>query len=273
MASSSLKTDTQAVQTTLSLLQDIFGSDQLPNFGVRLWDGTTWQSRPEAGEALRFTLVLQHTGALRSMLLPPSELNMGEAYIYNDYDVEGDFLGAFEIGDYLLDERWGKLAQARFGKRLLSLPKTGQPRPRDVAVKLHGTLHSKERDRQAVTYHYDRSNDFYALWLDRRMVYSCAYFDDVVTTLADAQIAKIDYILRKVRLQPGDTLLDIGCGWGALVVRAAQKFGARALGITLSREQHAEGMRRIAAAGVVDFSDKAAKKMDLHHFDDPKPSK
>src|SRR5579864_649659 len=176
MASSSLRADAQAVQTTLSLVQEIFGGVQLPNFSVRLWDGTVWQSRPEAGEAPRFTLVLQHPGALRAMLLPPSELNLGEAYIYNDYDVEGDLAGAFEMGEYLMDEHWGKMAQARYGKRLLGLPRTGQPRPRDVAAKLHGTLHSKERDRQAVTYHYDRSNDFYALWLDRRMVYSCAYF-------------------------------------------------------------------------------------------------
>ncbi len=252
MASWSLKTDAQAVQTTLSLLQDIFGSDQLPNFGVRLWDGTTWQSRPEAGEAPRFTLVLQHPGALRSMLLPPSELNMGEAYIYNDYDVEGDLLGAFELGDYLLDERWGKMAQARFGKRLLSLPKTGQPRPRDVAVKLHGTLHSKERDRQAVTYHYDRSNDFYALWLDRRMVYSCAYFASSDDDIDTAQERKLDYICRKLRLQAGERLLDIGCGWGGLVIYAAQHYGVEAYGITLSEPQAELAQRRIQEAGLAD---------------------
>ena len=250
MATPSLKSTDQAVQTTLSLLQEIFGSDQLPNFSVRLWDGTTWQSRPGAGEAPRFTLVLQHPGALRSMLLPPSELNLGEAYIYNDYDVEGDLLGAFEIGDYLLDERWGKMAQVRFGKRLLSLPKTGQPRPRDVAVKLHGTLHSKERDRQAVTYHYDRSNDFYALWLDRRMVYSCAYFASPDDDIDTAQERKLDYICRKLRLQPGERLLDIGCGWGGLVIYAAQHYGVEAYGITLSQPQAELAQRRIQDVGL-----------------------
>src|SRR6266516_267735 len=159
---SSLKTTDRAVRTTLSLLQDIFASSQSPNFAVRRWDGTVWQSKPEAGEPARFTLLLHHAGALRKMLLPPTELNLGEAYIYNDYDVEGDLVAAFSIGDQLMDERWGKIAQVRYGKRLLSLPNTGRSRPRDITVKLHGARHSKERDRQAVTYHYDRSNEIYA---------------------------------------------------------------------------------------------------------------
>ena len=88
MAAPILKTTDQAVQTTLSLLQDIFGSAQLPPFAVRLWEGTTWQSAPESTEPPRFTIVLQHPGALRKMLLPPGELNLGEAYIYNDFDQE-----------------------------------------------------------------------------------------------------------------------------------------------------------------------------------------
>jgi cyclopropane-fatty-acyl-phospholipid synthase len=247
-----MKTTEQAFQTTLSLLQDIFGSVQLPNFSVRLWDGTTWQSRPEASEPARFTLVLQHPGALRAMLLPPSELNLGEAYIYNDYDVEGNLAGAFEMGDYLMDEQWGKMAQARFGKRLLSLPRTGQTRPRDVAAKLHGSLHSKERDRRAVTYHYNRSNDFYALWLDRRMVYSCAYFASPDDDLDTAQERKLEYICRKLRLRPGERLLDIGCGWGGLVIYAAQHYGAHAYGITLSQPQAELAQQRIQDAGLAD---------------------
>lgn len=252
MASSSLKTDAQAVQTTLSLLQDIFGSAQVPNFSVRLWDGTTWQSRPVGGETPGFTLVLQHPGALRAMLLPPGELTLGEAYIYNDYDVEGDLASAFQMGDYLMDERWGKMAQVRFGKRLLSLPKTSQPRPHDIAAKLHGTLHSKERDRQAVTYHYNRSNDFYVLWLDRRMVYSCAYFASPDDDLDTAQERKLDYICRKLRLQPGERLLDIGCGWGGLVIYAAQRYGVDAYGITLSQPQAELAQQRIQEAGLAD---------------------
>jgi cyclopropane-fatty-acyl-phospholipid synthase len=252
MASPSLKTTEHAVRTTLSLLQDIFASSQSPNFAVRLWDGTVWQSRPEAGEAARFTLVLQHAGALRRMLLPPTELNLGEAYIYNDYDVEGDLVAAFSIGDQLMDEHWGKMAQVRYGKRLLSLPNTGQSRPRDITVKLHGARHSKERDRQAVTYHYDRSNEFYALWLDKRMVYSCAYFATSEDDLDTAQERKLEYICRKLRLRPGERLLDIGCGWGGLVIYAAQHYGVEAYGITLSQPQADLAQQRIQEAGLAE---------------------
>src|SRR5579864_4682051 len=172
------RTGDQAIETTLSLLQDLLGQKvpdplQQSNFAVRLWDGTTWSPNAGSGEPARFTIVLQHPGALRKMFLPPSELNLGEAYIYNDFDIEGDIEAVFPVGDQIMDEHWGKMAQVRYGKRLLSLPRTGQPRPGDSAAKLRGALHSKERDKQAVSYHYNRSNDFYALWLDKRMVYSC----------------------------------------------------------------------------------------------------
>jgi cyclopropane-fatty-acyl-phospholipid synthase len=149
-----------------------------------------------------------------------------------------------------MDERWGKMAQVRYGKRLLSLPNTGQPRPGDTAAKLRGSIHSKERDRQAITYHYDRSNDFYALWLDRRMVYSCAYFATPDDDIDTAQERKLDYICRKLRLQPGERLLDIGCGWGGLVMYAAQHYGVEAYGITLSQQQAELAQKRIAEAGL-----------------------
>jgi cyclopropane-fatty-acyl-phospholipid synthase len=250
MATPTIKTTEKAVQTTLSLLQDLLGSSPMRNFAVRLWDGTTWKPEPASEEPLRFTLVLQHPGALRKMFLPPSELTLGEAYIYNDFDIEGSVEAAFALGDQIMDERWGKMAQVRYGKRLLSLPNTGQPRPGDTAAKLHGSLHSKERDRQAVTYHYDRSNDFYALWLDRRMVYSCAYFASPDDDLDVAQERKLDYICRKLRLQPGERLLDIGCGWGGLVMFAAQHYGVEAYGITLSQSQAELAQKCIAEAGL-----------------------
>ena len=163
MAASPGNITDQAVQTTLSLLQDMFGSSQLPSFAVRLWEGTTWKSAPASSEPSRFTFVLQHPGALRKMLLPPGELNLGEAYIYNDFDIEGDIEAALPIGDHILDKHWGKMAQVRCGQRLLSLPRTGQPRPAASGANLRGARHSKERDKQAISYHYDRSNAFYVL--------------------------------------------------------------------------------------------------------------
>ena len=252
MTSQTVKTTDRAVETTLALLQDIFGSSTLPAFAVRLWEGTTWKSKPESGEQPRFTLVLQHPGALRKMFLPPSELNLGEAYIYNDFDIEGDIEAVFPLGDQIMDAHWGKMAQVRYGKRLLSLPKTGQPRPDDSAAKLKGTRHSKERDKQAISYHYNRSNDFYALWLDTRMVYSCAYFAAPDDDLDTAQERKLDYICRKLRLQPGERLLDIGCGWGGLVIYAAQHYGVEAYGITLSQAQAELAQERIRDAGLTD---------------------
>src|SRR5215472_7400442 len=159
VATSTSKTSDQALQTTLSLLQDLFGNSQPRNFAVRLWDGTTWRPGAESGEPVRFTVVLQHPGALRKMFLPPNDLTLGEAYIYNDFDIEGDIEAVFPHADQFMGGQWGKMEQLRFGKRLLSLPSTGQPRPADSAAKLQGSLHSKERDQQAVTYHYNRSND------------------------------------------------------------------------------------------------------------------
>jgi len=112
--------------------------------------------------------------------------------------------------------------------------------------------HTRRIDAEAIAYHYDVSNDFYALWLDSQMVYSCAYFRSPDDSLDDAQTQKLDHVLRKLGVRPGDRLLDIGCGWGALIVRAAEKFGAQALGITVSRNQYEYARERIAAAGLAD---------------------
>src|SRR5579859_5651555 len=118
MARLATKTADQAVQITLSLLQDVFNSSPVRDVAVRLWDGTTWQ--PEPAGPTRCTLVLQHPGALRKMFVPPSDLNLGEAYIYNDFDIEGDIMAVFPLGDQFMDGGWGKAEQLRFGKRLLS---------------------------------------------------------------------------------------------------------------------------------------------------------
>jgi cyclopropane-fatty-acyl-phospholipid synthase len=257
MKTSANKTGDQSIETTLSLLQDLLGlkvqdSSQQSNFAVRLWDGTTWKPNAGSGEPIRFTLVLQHPGALRRMFLPPSELHLGEAYIYNDFDIEGDISAVFPLADQFINGEWGKVEQLRVGKRLLSLSKTNQARSGHAAANLRGGLHSKERDRQAVTYHYDRSNDFYALWLDQRMVYSCAYFATPDDDLDTAQEQKLEYICRKLRLQPGERLLDIGCGWGGLVMYAAQHYGVQAYGITLSRPQVELAQQRIQQFGLME---------------------
>src|SRR6202043_2460144 len=135
-----------------------------------------------------------------------------------------------------LPPRNGKSAMRRAARQLL--PRIGDK------------THSLERDRRAVTFHYDVSNDFYRLWLDRRMVYSCAYFMSKEDDIDAAQARKLDYLCRKLRLRPGQRLLDIGCGWGALVIHAAKHFGVRADGITLSESQAEAARAKIAEAGL-----------------------
>lgn len=247
-----MKTIDSTTQITLSLLHDLFDSYHPRDFAVRLWDGSVWEQ--EEGQPRNFMVVLQHPGALRKMFLPPGELTLGEAYIYDDFDVEGNLEAAFQLSSHILDKQWGKMEQLRYGSRLLSLPKDGRAQllyGKGVA-KQHGRLHSKERDRQAVSYHYDRSNEFYKLWLDKRMVYTCAYFGTPDDSLDLAQERKLEHICRKLRLQPGERVLDIGCGWGGFLIYAAQHYGVEAVGITLSEQQAALARERIKEAGLED---------------------
>ncbi len=142
------------------------------------------------------------------------------------------------------------VALARLAMLLRRLPYAPLPSLREAH--LTGKRHSLARDRAAIGFHYDQPVDFYRTFLDRDLVYSCAYFDDGVTEIDDAQRAKIAYSLQKLRLRAGERLLDIGCGWGSLVVHAAREFGAYVLGVTLSTKQAEEARRRIRQAGVED---------------------
>jgi len=232
----------------LAFLKDVLGDFHPRDFRIRLWDGSAWDAEP--GEPARFTFVLKTPGGFRAMFRSPSEITLGEAYLRGDIDVEGDLGEAFRLSDRLLRVRPGFEIRLRCARLLLSLPSTSRSRPVRPVEMLRGSLHSRERDRQAVTYHYDLSNDFYALWLDDRMVYSCAYFADSAEDLRTAQERKLHYICRKLRLRAGDRLLDIGCGWGALILCAAEKYGANANGITLSGPQAELANKRIRDSGM-----------------------
>ena len=126
------------------------------------------------------------------------------------------------------------------------------PRPPASELRLTGERHTVGRDRQAVSYHYDAGNDFFALFLDESMTYSCGYFRNGAESLADAQRAKLDLVCRKLGLRDGERVLDVGCGWGSFAIHAAQNYGTRVLGVTLSEEQVRLGRERVAAAGVSD---------------------
>jgi len=237
-------------QTSLLVLQTLLADCHPRNFAVRFWDGTTWG--PESGQEAVFSLVIHRPGSLRGMILPGSNLAVGEAYIYGDFDVEGDFESAFALEQSLAGARLSTSDKLRCARHLMKLPAPERPSGGRKTGKLSGPLHSLSRDREAVRYHYDISNSFYALWLDRRMVYSTAYFTDPKEDLETAQERKLDYICRKLRLRPGDRLLDIGCGWGGLVIHAGKTRGVETVGITLNRSQADLATKRIREEGLTD---------------------
>jgi cyclopropane-fatty-acyl-phospholipid synthase len=233
----------------LTILQLLLRDYHPRNFVIRFWDGSQWLAETDSP---RFTLILNHPHALRCMLQnSATDLNISESYIRGDLDLEGDIEAAMPLASYLTGHRWPISTAVRVGWNLFRLPASDRAgRNGQHAAKPSGELHSIERDRQAVTYHYNVSNDFYALWLDQRMVYSCAYFESADEDLDTAQARKLDYLCRKLRLRPGERLLDIGCGWGGLAIHAAQHYGVDALGITLSQNQAELANERIARAGL-----------------------
>lgn len=250
MAELLVKTPDRIRRKCMSVLRDLLGGLHPRDFAVRLWDGSTLEE--EQGEPRRFTMVLKHPGALRALFRSPSELSLGEAFIYDDFDIEGDIGSAFALADHLVNLQPGVGGRLRIARQLLTLPSQERARAVRPSERLHGLRHSKSRDRLAVTYHYDVSNAFFSLWLDGRMVYSCAYFTSAGEELDTAQERKLDYICRKLRLRGGERLLDVGCGWGGLVMHAALLHGVDATGITLSRPQAELANERIRQAGVSD---------------------
>jgi cyclopropane-fatty-acyl-phospholipid synthase len=197
---------------------------------VRLWNGETFN----LGEYATPRIVITVCGPMAlPHLISPSLDSLGTAYVKGHIDVEGPLNEVIDLS-YALS----KFSESmRRGGSLLT-------KTRDFI------FHSRDSDRRAIQYHYDVSNDFYRLWLDDNMLYSCAYFEHGDEDLPLAQVKKLDHILKKIRLRPGDTLLDIGCGWGALAIRAAQTLGAQVTGVTLSKNQCDFARARVRALGL-----------------------
>ncbi|XVS62241.1 class I SAM-dependent methyltransferase [Actinosynnema sp. CA-299493] len=222
--------------------------------GLRAWDGS------EAGPADGPRVVLRSRRALRRLLWNPDELGLARAYVSGDLDVEGDITTG-------LRRFWSSVRADRPRRRLSAAERLGllrtavrlgvlgpRPRPPAEESKPAGRLHTRGRDRAAIAHHYDLGNAFYELVLDPTMAYSCAYWvdDDLDRELADAQRDKLELICRKLDLRPGMRLLDVGCGWGSLLLHAARHHGVRATGVTLSRQQHDHVSRRIDELGLRD---------------------
>lgn len=219
------------IEPTIRLLSELFPNAGHGRVAFRLWDGTVWPDQL----ARAATIVLRSPLAVREIYAAGTERGLAEAFVENHFDVEGDLEAACELADDLAAKTPGNwLTRATFAFRLHRHAAGLAPRRmRTQATRKH----SKARDRQAISHHYDLSNEFYRLWLDSKMLYSCAYFEQPDNDLETAQSQKLHHIYRKLRLQPGMRLLDIGCGWGGLAVTAAQQYDVRVTGVTLSQQQ------------------------------------
>ncbi|MBN9561003.1 MAG: class I SAM-dependent methyltransferase [Alphaproteobacteria bacterium] len=214
----------------LSRLQRRLGDSSLP-LRLVFWDGAALAFGPTP----TVTITLRSPRVLR-MFLTGNIGRLGQAYVEGEIGVEGRLQDVLQVG-VAIAERVGRVPLLRHTAPLLA-----RLRPR----------HTRRRDAAAIGYHYDVSNEFYGLWLDRHMVYSCAYYRTGSETLDAAQEQKLDHICRKLRLAPGLTLLDIGCGWGGLLHWAAARYGISGVGVTLSERQYEYARARIAAAGLAD---------------------
>ncbi|HKR94483.1 MAG TPA: class I SAM-dependent methyltransferase, partial [Candidatus Angelobacter sp.] len=213
MAERAQAVETRAASKAKAAVQELLQEYQPRDFAVEFWDGSRWD--PEHGQFCRFTWHIHHPSVLRALVRPDRQVALGEAFIYGDFDISGDILAVFPVAEYLEQKHFGASSKLRLASMLLTLP-SKLHHEEHTRPELHGKTHSKARDRQAVSFHYDLSNDFYQLWLDSRMVYSCAYFKSSSDDLETAQTQKLDHICRKLRLHRGERLLDIGCGWGGL---------------------------------------------------------
>jgi len=234
----------KAAVRSMAIVKELLGDYHPRDFAVELWDGT--QLGPDQGEFCRFTWRINNAKALGAVFRSDQQVALAEAYVYGDFDLTGDILAIFPLAEQLSNKPWSAREKLRIGGLLLGL--AGRDDHEYSPTHLNGRLHSKSRDRNAVRFHYDVSNEFYQLWLDSSLVYSCAYFNSAEDTLDRAQEQKLDYICRKLRLRPGERLLDIGCGWGGLIRHAARNYGVQAIGITLSRQQSDLANQRIQKA-------------------------
>jgi cyclopropane-fatty-acyl-phospholipid synthase len=200
------------------------------------------------------TIEIRSSRALSYLATGSGDLGLARAYVMGDIEVHGDLYTALSMLSRLnLDMPLGKrmqLLRDLGGVRLLVPP----PRP-EQEVKLRGRRHSKARDQRAISHHYDVSNRFYEWILGPSMTYTCAVYPTADATLEQAQYEKYDLVARKLALRPGMRLLDVGCGWGGMVMHAAREYGVRALGVTLSRRQAEWAQKAIADAGLNDLAE------------------
>jgi cyclopropane-fatty-acyl-phospholipid synthase len=251
-----------SLQQRNKALNALFQDYEGPAFAIRLWNGWQWSFSTRTEPVC--TIVIETPGALEALIAEPNEITLGEAFIHRELDVEGDIFSVFTIAEHILNrpqqlrqQVWEKLVHAVLtARRLLR----------------HGSRHSRGRDKSSISHHYDQPMEFFRPWLGETLAYSCAYFRNAEETLDVAQEQKIALICDKLRLQPSERFLDIGCGWGSLVLHAAGKHRACAHGITLSREQAEVVKRRVERSRLgelctVELQDYRELETAEHSFD------
>ncbi len=209
---------------------------------VCLWDGSEVHLGRDHPE---FSLTFRSSKAFQDLILSRNPLRLVESYFQGLIDIDGNFYGALKLRHHLTSLQLSLIEKATLAAKAFRIKpdKTASngsnaPKWEKTFRQKLGISPSKDLNRHAISFHYDVSNDFYALWMDEQMVYSCAYYEDAGQSLEQAQRNKLDHICRKLRLKPGERLLDIGCGWGALICWAAEHYGVNAHGVTLSQNQH-----------------------------------
>jgi cyclopropane-fatty-acyl-phospholipid synthase len=231
--------------TLASLVEEVLGRDLPVRFEA--YDGS------EVGPVdAPTTIEIRSPDALRRILAAPGELGFARAYVAGDLDVRGDVYAALELHERLPNIRLAPRTMRLVLQELGGIRELRPPPPPPEEVRLQGRRHSLSRDRAAISHHYDVSNDFYEMVLGPSLTYSCAVFHDPDDSLEQAQANKHELICRKLDIEEGDRLLDVGCGWGSMAVHAAQHHGARAVGVTISERQAELANKRAVEAGLSD---------------------
>ena len=225
--------------------------DYAANFTVRFWNGETWQ--PNSGDS-GFTLALKHEGSLRAMFWPFDNLSVSESFIFDDYDLEGDIFGFVAWLRHLLKlmENRSFAGKLKLLWLLMKLPNRKNARDASKAGRPTGGDHSKDKDREAISYTYDLPGEFYRLFLDKNFQYTCGTFAYPDEDQDVAQERKLHYICKKLRMKAGQRYVDYGCGWGYLIVHAAKHYGVHATGVTLSGGQAEWAKKLVADSGLAD---------------------
>jgi cyclopropane-fatty-acyl-phospholipid synthase len=245
--------------TIASLVQGLLGSD--PPVAVVAYDGT--RLGPSDAPA---TVVVRSPDSLRRIVTGRGELGIARAYVAGDIDIEGDIFAALQLLRERLPEVSLSFAQKLQAARLVGLSGLRPLPPPPEEARLSGRRFTRRRSSDALAHHYDIPDEFFALFLGRTMAYTCAVFEDETDSLDQAQANKYELICRKLDLQPGMRLLDVGCGWGGMLVHSAERHGVHALGVSLSARQVEWARTAAVEAGVGDRVE--VRQQDYRDIDD-----